>query len=95
MINDRQLRHHGARRRQRHVGDKAQSRRGIVECDHPKLVLDLRGNHNRFFVIARRESAEAIQFTIRGYGLLRGACHRAGHFGPDPLARNDERHIGL
>jgi len=21
--------------------------------------------------------------------LLRGACHRAGHFGPDPLARND------
>ena len=22
-------------------------------------------------------------------GLLRGACHRAGHFGPDPLARND------
>jgi hypothetical protein len=23
-------------------------------------------------------------------GLLRGACHRAGHFGPDPLARNDE-----
>src|ERR1700689_432119 len=25
----------------------------------------------------------------RGTGLLRGACHRAGHFGPDPLARND------
>jgi hypothetical protein len=23
-------------------------------------------------------------------GLLRGACHPAGHFGPDPLARNDE-----
>jgi hypothetical protein len=23
-------------------------------------------------------------------GLLRGACHRAGHFGPDPLAHNDE-----
>ena len=21
--------------------------------------------------------------------MLRGACHRAGHFGPDPLARND------
>ena len=21
--------------------------------------------------------------------LARGACHRAGHFGPDPLARND------
>ena len=24
------------------------------------------------------------------FGLLRGACHRAGHFGPDPLARNDD-----
>ena len=24
-------------------------------------------------------------------GLLRGACHRAGHFGPDPLARNHEK----
>src|SRR6516162_6372804 len=23
-------------------------------------------------------------------GLLRGACRRAGHFGPDPLARNNE-----
>src|ERR1700755_3134440 len=23
-------------------------------------------------------------------GLLRGACHRAGPSGPDPLARNDE-----
>jgi len=22
--------------------------------------------------------------------MPRGACHRAGHFGPDPLARNDE-----
>jgi len=22
-------------------------------------------------------------------GLLREACHRAGHFGPDPLAGND------
>jgi hypothetical protein len=27
-------------------------------------------------------------------GLLRGACHRAGHFGPDPLARNDEKGSG-
>jgi hypothetical protein len=26
-------------------------------------------------------------------GLLREACHRAGHFGSDPLARNDERVI--
>src|ERR1700727_2853139 len=35
----------------------------------------------------------AKQFSSsRGAGLLRrGACHRAGHFGPDPLApRNDE-----
>src|SRR5580704_14919133 len=28
--------------------------------------------------------------------LLRGACHRAGHFGPDPLApRNDEAEVVL
>jgi hypothetical protein len=37
---------------------------------------------------------EAIQYMHRGTGLLRGACHRAGHFGPDPLARNDEAPIG-
>ena len=32
--------------------------------------------------------------AVRPAGLLRrGACHRAGHFGPDPLApRNDELH---
>jgi len=40
-------------------------------------------------VIARSDSDEAIQFLCRSSGLLRGACHRAGHFGPDPLARND------
>ena len=28
-------------------------------------------------------------------GLLRGAFHRAGHFGPDPLTRNDgQRNAG-
>ena len=26
--------------------------------------------------------------------MLRGARHRAGHFGPDPLARNDEKKKG-
>ena len=41
-------------------------------------------------VIARSDSGEAIQFCIIFSGLLRGACHRAGHFEPDPLARNDE-----
>ena len=34
-------------------------------------------------------SDEAIQIHCEISGLLRGACHRAGHFGPDPLARND------
>ncbi|MFZ0237267.1 MAG: hypothetical protein WAL37_07855, partial [Xanthobacteraceae bacterium] len=38
------------------------------------------------------ERSEAIQSVNLNSGLLRrGACHRAGHFGPDPLApRNDE-----
>src|ERR1700733_9223310 len=28
-------------------------------------------------------------------GLLRGACHRAGHFGPDPLARNGATRVAF
>ena len=36
--------------------------------------------------IAKRSSSAAQSGLLR-----RGACHRAGHFGPDPLApRNDE-----
>ncbi len=32
----------------------------------------------------------AAMFNRRGKaGLLRGACHRASHFGPDPLARKE------
>jgi hypothetical protein len=27
--------------------------------------------------------------------LRRGACHRAGHFGPDPLAPRDQRASNL
>src|SRR5579871_1087989 len=34
----------------------------------------------------RRSNPEPVHRA----GLLRGACHRAGHFGPDPLARNDD-----
>jgi len=34
-------------------------------------------------------SDEAIQTSGGEPRLLRGACHRAGHFGPGPLARND------
>jgi len=37
------------------------------------------------------EPAEAIQDFATSSGLLRGACHRDGHFAPDPLARNDDR----
>src|SRR5260221_960107 len=29
--------------------------------------------------------------SVVASGLLRVACHRAGHFGPDPLARNDDK----
>jgi hypothetical protein len=35
----------------------------------------------------RRSNPES---EIPAPGLLRGACRRAGHFGPDPLARNDD-----
>jgi len=42
------------------------------------------------FVIAGSDSDEAIQPLASAPGLLRGVYHRAGHFGPDPLARNDE-----
>jgi hypothetical protein len=41
-------------------------------------------------VIARSVSDEAIQHLAPAAGLLRGVYHRAGHFGPDPLARNDD-----
>jgi hypothetical protein len=46
--------------------------------------------HSVLIVIARSVSDEAIQNQKRKSGSLRGACHRAGHFGPDPLASNDE-----
>ena len=37
------------------------------------------------------EPSEAIQWHAAASGLLRrGACHRAGHFGPDPLAPRDD-----
>jgi hypothetical protein len=46
----------------------------------------------RYEVIARSPARgdEAIQRLSPAPGLLRGAWHRVGHFGPDPLARNDE-----
>jgi hypothetical protein len=40
-------------------------------------------------VIARSEATKQSRASPKT-GLLRGACHRAGHFGPDPLPRNDE-----
>ena len=40
-------------------------------------------------VIARRDSAEAIQSLTRGSGLLRGACHPAA-LRADRVARNDD-----
>jgi hypothetical protein len=44
----------------------------------------------RSHVIVRSSRDNVIQGPLAlSAGLLRGACHRAGHFGPDPLARND------
>src|SRR5580704_6116734 len=43
------------------------------------------------FVIARSEATTQSRLpSRRDSGLLRGACHRAGPSGPDPLARNDD-----
>ena len=39
--------------------------------------------------LATKQSGERVEI-----GWLRGACHRAGHFGPDPLARNDKQSRG-
>ena len=49
-----------------------------------------RGDFGEITRHCEEPSDEAIQDRRRRTGLLRGACHRAGHFGPDPLARNDE-----
>ena len=38
---------------------------------------------------ARRATKQSI--ILHQYGSLRRACDRAGHFGPDPLARNEVR----
>jgi hypothetical protein len=40
-------------------------------------------------VIARSEATKQSGDSPKT-GLLRGVYHRAGHFGPDPLARNDD-----
>jgi len=47
--------------------------------DSPLCTSSLRGAQ-------RRSNPQLSALT----GLLRGTCHRAGHFGPDPLARKDE-----
>jgi hypothetical protein len=62
--------------RWRSQGTGAEARWFLVDSEAP-----LRG--------AQRATKQSIIF--HQYGLLRGAGHRAGHFGPDPLARNDVR----
>jgi hypothetical protein len=62
--------------RWRSQGTGAEARWFVVDSEAP-----LRG--------AQRATKQSIIF--HQYGLLRGAGHRAGHFGPDPLARNDVR----
>ena len=37
----------------------------------------------------KRRSNPALAGLLSSSGLLRGAGHRAGHFGPGPLVRND------
>src|ERR1700733_6465650 len=65
--------------------------RSFVECGIGRHVTLTRHSGAR----AKPASPESIT-TNREYGFRtrRGACHRAGHFGPDPLAsiRNDSQH---
>ncbi len=55
----------------------------------PSLPKASRCRHRPNFAIARSAERRSNQTPGRRAGLLCGACHRAGHFGPDPLARND------
>src|SRR5262245_24484818 len=43
-----------------------------------------------WIVIARSEATKQSSSRLPIFWIARGACHRPGHFGPDPLARNDE-----
>src|SRR5271155_1849530 len=52
----------------------------FLNCECPAIA--------RFPVFPERHCKQQRDEAI-GPGLLRGAYHRAGHFGPDPLARND------
>jgi hypothetical protein len=60
----------------------------FVANDSVALNTDVNDIH----LSSLRASAKQSRFLVLSAGLLRrGACHRAGHFGPDPLApRNDE-----
>ena len=67
----------------------------FVQDDHglPRLVGKARARPAPRERVCSSLRAVAKQSTsVAQHGLLRrGACHRAGHFGPDPLApRNDE-----
>jgi hypothetical protein len=58
---------------------------GFVKRNDVIVRIDFRSGDDRRCV---KRSDKAIDW--RGHRSLRGACHRAGHFGPDPLARNGD-----
>ena len=72
--------------------DRAQALRRFLLLVGPQRVTrdkTQRVTPSMTVVIARSDSDEAIHTSVRaGYGLLRGACHRAA-LCADPLARND------
>jgi hypothetical protein len=57
---------------------------GLGEMTLERFLVEL--NHYRHCEERKRRSNPVVTLIS---GLLRGACHRAGHFGPGPLARND------
>ena len=62
---------------------------GILTVEHRPNVADVSRWRQVPCRHCEERSDEAIQGSDRQTGLFRGACHRTGHFGPDPSARND------
>ena len=65
---------------------------GNDRLSHARVRLAARhhsGATRGFPVMHRQKSRSAMHPMRHRTGLFRGACHRAGHSGPDPLARND------
>jgi hypothetical protein len=64
-------------------------RKTLIFFDRGSPPLGTILTSSSLIVIAGSKATQ--QSTLQIAGLPRGACHRAGHFGPDSLARNHRR----